>query len=66
MVLLLPLLLVAWICAVVAFARWRFLRLAEGAQKCPNVLDDWAMQLFFKGTGLFLLGLILVVLVFCR
>jgi len=63
---LMPLLLSAvWFWAVFAFARWRCGVLTDGQERCPSVLNDWAVQLFLKGSGLVLLLLILLCLAYC-
>jgi len=65
MTLLLLLLSIAWFWAIFSFARWRWISLEKEQGKHANVLNDWAVQLMMKGTGLLLLVLLVLAAKLC-
>ncbi|RJP18582.1 MAG: hypothetical protein C4520_14190 [Candidatus Abyssobacteria bacterium SURF_5] len=61
--LLIPPLAVLWGWSIVAFTRWRLENLARKGGEPLCGMDDWAVQLFVRGTALLFL-LVIVVLSF--
>ena len=52
------LLLAIWFWGISVFAKWRWRYLGGRQTRQSDVLSDWAVQLFLKGTGLLLRGLV--------
>ncbi|RJP66433.1 MAG: hypothetical protein C4532_16085 [Candidatus Abyssobacteria bacterium SURF_17] len=50
---------VLWFWSIGTFTRWRVLELVRKGGECVNPLNDWAVQLYVRGTAFLLLVVIL-------
>ena len=64
MYLIMTLIVVLWFLSVFVFAKWRFHVALQKGVSFPSALNDRITMLYFKGTGILILLLILYIINF--